>query len=73
MTGNGEIEAEIRRSVLAEWATPAGLGVSVPEGVATLRGPLADRSLVPLLASAVRAVEGVVDVRLELSAHEDAA
>ncbi|MFE2561176.1 hypothetical protein ACFXGT_35230 [Streptomyces sp. NPDC059352] len=35
--------------------------------------PLADRSLVPLFARAVRAVEGVVDVRMGLGAHEDAA
>ncbi|MFF0474000.1 CBS domain-containing protein [Streptomyces sp. NPDC004284] len=63
-----EIEEEIRRSVLGESAAPAGLDVSVREGVATLRGPLADRSLVPLLARAVRAVEGVVDVRMDLGA-----
>ncbi|MGW2015134.1 hypothetical protein [Streptomyces sp. NPDC001927] len=30
--------------------------------MATLRGALSDRSLVPLLARAVRAMEGVVDV-----------
>ncbi|MET9725931.1 CBS domain-containing protein [Streptomyces zaomyceticus] len=70
---DGEIEEEIRRSVLGESAAPAGLDVSVLEGVATLRGGLADPSLVPLLARAVRAVEGVVDVRMRLGAHEDAA
>ncbi|MFC9590530.1 CBS domain-containing protein [Streptomyces sp. NPDC056944] len=67
-----EIEEEIRRSVLGESAAPAGLEVSVVEGVATLRGALADRSLVPLLARAARAVEGVVDVRMDLGAREDA-
>ncbi|MFI9004277.1 CBS domain-containing protein [Streptomyces sp. NPDC053541] len=66
-----EIEAEIRRSVLGR-AALTGLDVTVVEGVAALRGALADRSLVPLLARAVRAVEGVVDVRMELGAHEDA-
>ncbi|GAA3388121.1 CBS domain-containing protein [Streptomyces roseoviridis] len=66
-----EIEAEIRRSVLGG-AALTGLDVTVVEGVATLRGALGDRSLVPLLAKAVRAVEGVVDVRMELGAHEDA-
>ncbi|WP_030326210.1 CBS domain-containing protein [Streptomyces flavochromogenes] len=70
---DGEIEAEIRRSVLGESVAPAGLEVSVVEGVATLHGALAERSLVPLLARAVRAVEGVVDVRMDLGAHEDAA
>ncbi|MCZ0983232.1 CBS domain-containing protein [Streptomyces diastatochromogenes] len=69
---DGAIEDEIRRSVLDESAAPAGLEVSVREGVATLRGVLADRSLVPLLARAVRAVEGVVDVRMELGAHAGA-
>ena len=32
----------------------------------TLAGSLRDRALVPLLARAVSAVEGVVDVRLDL-------
>ncbi|MFD6077646.1 CBS domain-containing protein [Streptomyces hydrogenans] len=62
---DGEIEAEIRRSVLGGPAL-TGVDVTVTEGVATLRGTLADRSLVPLLARAARAVEGVVDVRVEL-------
>ncbi|WP_328940960.1 CBS domain-containing protein [Streptomyces sp. NBC_00250] len=70
---DGEIEEEIRRSILGESAAPAGLDVSVLEGVATLHGALAEQSLVPLLARAVRAVEGVVDVRMDLGAHEDAA
>ncbi|MFE7580232.1 CBS domain-containing protein [Streptomyces gardneri] len=65
---DGEIEEEVRRSVLGESAALAALDVSVLEGVATLRGVLPDRSLVPLLARAVRAVEGVVDVRMELDA-----
>ncbi|GGR36621.1 hypothetical protein GCM10010282_31410 [Streptomyces roseolus] len=44
------------------------MDVTVTEGVATLRGTLADRALVPLPARATRAVEGVVDVRMELGA-----
>ena len=67
-----EIEAEIRHSVLGEPAVPPELDVTVAEGVATIRGALSDRSLVPLLARAIRAVEGVVDVRMDLGAHEDA-
>ncbi|MEV6246774.1 CBS domain-containing protein [Streptomyces sp. NPDC051742] len=70
---DGEIEEEIRRSILGESAAPPELDVSVRDGVATVRGALADRSLVPLLARAVRAVEGVVDVRMDVGAHEDAA
>ncbi|GEB55302.1 CBS domain-containing protein [Streptomyces gardneri] len=73
LRSDSEIEEEIRSSVLGESAAPVGLDVSVLEGVATLRGGLADPSLVPLLARAVRAVEGVVDVRMRLGAHEDAA
>ncbi|MFD5325945.1 CBS domain-containing protein [Streptomyces sp. NPDC127092] len=68
---DAEIEEDIRRSVLGEPAAPAGLDISVREGVATVRGVLADRSLVPLTVRAVRAVEGVVDVRMDLDAHED--
>ncbi|MFF1511216.1 CBS domain-containing protein [Streptomyces sp. NPDC058326] len=66
-----EIEAEIRRTVLGGPAALIDLDVAVVEGVVTLRGALADRSLVPLLARAVRAVEGVVDVRMELGSHDD--
>ncbi|MFE2236014.1 CBS domain-containing protein [Streptomyces sp. NPDC059442] len=66
-----EIEAEIRRSVLVGTAL-AALDVTVREGVATVSGRLTDRSLVPLLARAVQAVEGVVDVRMELAAENGA-
>lgn len=72
LRADGEIEEEIRRCVLDGPTAAAGLDVSVSDGVAVLRGMLADRSLVPLLARAVRAVEGVVDVRMELGAHEEA-
>ncbi|MCB5163853.1 CBS domain-containing protein [Streptomyces bambusae] len=61
-----ELEEEIRQVVLAELAPGVSLDFSVRDGVVTLRGPLRDRALVPLLARAVRAVEGVVDVRMEL-------
>ncbi|WP_128978412.1 CBS domain-containing protein [Streptomyces roseicoloratus] len=72
LRNDDEIEAEIRRSVLGGSALTR-LDVTVVEGVATLRGELPDRALVPLLARAIRAVEGVVDVRMDLGAHEDAA
>ncbi|MEK9523344.1 CBS domain-containing protein [Streptomyces venezuelae] len=62
-----EIEEDVRRSVLSASAAPAELDVTVSEGVATIRGELSDRALVPLVARAVRAVEGVVDVRMELA------
>ncbi|MFF4393036.1 BON domain-containing protein [Streptomyces sp. NPDC001552] len=55
-----------RDAVLAGLAPPVHLQASVKDGVVTLRGSLRDRALVPLMARAVRAVEGVVDVRMEL-------
>ncbi|MFD7782049.1 CBS domain-containing protein [Streptomyces nojiriensis] len=61
-----EIGEEIRDAVLAGLAPPVHLQASVKDGVVTLRGSLRDRALVPLMARAVRAVEGVVDVRMEL-------
>ncbi|MFH8624013.1 CBS domain-containing protein [Streptomyces vietnamensis] len=68
LRSDAEIEEDIRRSVLGELATPVGLDVTVADGVATIHGSLPDRSLVPLVARAVRAVEGVVDVRMDLGA-----
>ncbi|QNS08461.1 CBS domain-containing protein [Streptomyces xanthii] len=67
---DAEIAAEIRRTVLASDAL-AGLSVTVDEGVATVRGALTDRSLVPLVARAIQGMEGVVAVRLELASHRD--
>ncbi|MFE5912548.1 CBS domain-containing protein [Streptomyces wedmorensis] len=61
-----EIEEDVRDSVLGRSAASAGLDVTVVDGVATIRGSLPDRSLVPLVARAARAVEGVVDVRMDL-------
>ncbi|MET9886669.1 CBS domain-containing protein [Streptomyces sp. NPDC006430] len=61
-----ELEEEISRIVLAEATPPLQVEFSVLDGVVTLRGPLRDRSLVPLLVRAMRAVEGVVDVRIDL-------
>ncbi|MFF7498059.1 CBS domain-containing protein [Streptomyces lavendulae] len=61
-----ELEEEIRRSVLTELTPGANVDFAVQDGVVTLSGPLRDRALVPLLARAISAVEGVVDVRMEL-------
>ncbi|MFF9819084.1 CBS domain-containing protein [Streptomyces sp. NPDC014006] len=62
-----EIAEEIRRDVLA--LLPAGdtLIPSVTDGIVTLEGALPERGLVPVIVRAVRAVEGVVDVRAELT------
>ncbi|MCB5180873.1 CBS domain-containing protein [Streptomyces antimicrobicus] len=61
-----ELEEEIREAVLGELAPGTSLDFSVLDGVVTFRGPVRDRALIPLVARAVRAVEGVVDVRMEL-------
>ncbi|MEV0173601.1 CBS domain-containing protein [Streptomyces sp. NPDC050803] len=62
-----EIAEEIRGSVLGQLPIVTPLTVKVTEGVVTLGGALPDRTLVPMLARAVRAVEGVVDIRLDLT------
>lgn len=64
LRSDGDIAAEAR-SVLSELPAAADVDVRVSDGVVTLGGALADRALVPLLARAVRAVEGVVDIRLD--------
>ncbi|MFI1408455.1 CBS domain-containing protein [Streptomyces sp. NPDC020707] len=61
-----EIADEVRRSVLIQLPVTTPLTVGVAGGVVTLGGSLPDRCLVPVLTRAVRAVEGVVDVRTEL-------
>ncbi|MFF4360022.1 CBS domain-containing protein [Streptomyces sp. NPDC001604] len=62
-----EIADEIRHSVLGQLPVLTPLTVSVKDGVVTLGGRLPDRMLVPVVARAVRAVEGVVDIRLDLT------
>ncbi|MDW4908626.1 CBS domain-containing protein [Streptomyces sp. ADMS] len=62
-----EIAEEIRHSVLGHLPVTTVLTVGVTEGVVTLGGPLPDRTLVPIVARAVRAVEGVVDIKIELT------
>ncbi|TPQ21448.1 CBS domain-containing protein [Streptomyces sporangiiformans] len=61
-----DIAQEVRNTVLAQ-LTPARLRASVDDGVVTLSGDVRDRSLVPTLARLTRAVEGVVDVHIELA------
>ncbi|MFF3688048.1 CBS domain-containing protein [Streptomyces sp. NPDC002187] len=63
---DGDIADEIRSTIVHHLPATAQLEVSVTEGIVTLEGSLRDRALVPLLARAVSAVEGVVDVRLDL-------
>ncbi|MFD8307556.1 CBS domain-containing protein [Streptomyces sp. NPDC059690] len=62
-----EIAEEVSDSVLGHLPITTPLTVSVTDGVVTLGGVLPDRTLVPIVARAVRAVEGVVDIRLDLA------
>ncbi|MEU3947925.1 CBS domain-containing protein [Streptomyces sp. NPDC029526] len=65
-----EIAAEVRREVLPALFredTGDSVRVTVREGVVTLGGRVRDTSLVPVAARLTRAVEGVVDVRFDLS------
>ncbi|MBL3668871.1 CBS domain-containing protein [Streptomyces sp. M2CJ-2] len=64
-----ELAQEVRREVVAP-LFPAPLEpveVEVSDGVVTLTGRIRDTSLVPVVARAVRAVEGVVDVTFHLA------
>ncbi|GGX60232.1 hypothetical protein GCM10010358_13470 [Streptomyces minutiscleroticus] len=72
-----DIAGEIRREIVGHLrpASADPIRVEVAEGVVTLSGRLRDRSLVPVVARLVRAVEGVVDVEFRLDpgpAHGDA-
>jgi len=67
LRGDEEIAGEIRHDVLARLPVTTALTVSVAEGVVTLAGSMPDRALVPVVARALRAVEGVVDIRLDLT------
>ncbi|NBM17733.1 CBS domain-containing protein [Streptomyces sp. GC420] len=63
-----EIAEEIRRDIVPPLfpAPPEPVEVTVADGVVTLSGRVRDTSLLPVAARLVRAVEGVVDVELEL-------
>ncbi|MGC9543515.1 CBS domain-containing protein [Streptomyces sp. UG1] len=67
LRSDAEIADEIRTQVMTCMPITTGLDVSVTEGVVTLSGSMPERGLVPVVARAVRAVEGVVDVQLDLS------
>ncbi|MEU0133037.1 CBS domain-containing protein [Streptomyces sp. NPDC006296] len=52
--------------VLSQLPGTTGIEARVHDAVVTLGGALPDRAMVPLVARAVRAIEGVVDIRLDL-------
>ncbi|MFJ5834121.1 CBS domain-containing protein [Streptomyces sp. NPDC093089] len=66
-----DLAAEVRRDVV-EHLFPLSrrrVDVRVEAGVVTLTGEVGDSALIPLAARLARAVEGVVDVRCELTAE----
>ncbi|MEO3840608.1 MULTISPECIES: CBS domain-containing protein [unclassified Streptomyces] len=65
-----ELAAAVRDEVLTHLfpGYPPPVEALVHEGVVSLTGQLSDRTRVPVLARLVRAVEGVVDVQMELAA-----
>ncbi|WP_415953319.1 CBS domain-containing protein [Streptomyces sp. KLOTTS4A1] len=64
-----ELAAEVRHAVIEPFfpLSRHRVDVRAEDGVVTLSGDVHDGSLIPLAAHLVRAVEGVVDVRLELT------
>ena len=63
------IRSEVRHEVVsALFPDEPSLQVSVVRGVVTVEGHLRDTSLVPAALRLVHAIEGVVDVRFELTA-----
>ncbi|MEU0216303.1 CBS domain-containing protein [Streptomyces sp. NPDC006265] len=67
-----DIAEEVRREVVSylfPYSTPSAR-VTVRDGVVTLSGRIRDRSLIPVAARLIRAVEGVVDVNFDISEHD---
>ncbi|WP_406259856.1 BON domain-containing protein [Actinacidiphila glaucinigra] len=64
-----DIASDVRGIVMVDLLPEAWQCVEIEaaDGIVTVSGLLADRSLVPVVARMVRSVEGVVDVRFELT------
>ncbi|MFE7233110.1 CBS domain-containing protein [Streptomyces sp. NPDC002405] len=67
LRGDEDIAEEIRRQVVVAGLLADSVGVAVREGVVTLTGRVPDASLIPLVIRLARSVEGVVDVRCDLT------
>ncbi|MBO1334399.1 CBS domain-containing protein [Streptomyces sp. VRA16 Mangrove soil] len=63
-----EIAEEVRRTVAAYLFPDQHVTVAVTDGVVTFGGTLRNRNLVPVAARLARAVEGVVDIRMDFTA-----
>lgn len=70
---DNDIADEIRQDVVLRgmFVEPSQVDVRVHEGVVTLRGQLERASLVAILGALVRRVDGVVDVRNQLTYERD--
>ncbi|MGW4700241.1 CBS domain-containing protein [Streptomyces sp. NPDC004285] len=66
-----DLAAEVRRDVVEHLfpLSDRNVEVRVDAGVVTLSGEVRDTALIPLAARLARAVEGVVDVRCDLTAR----
>ncbi|WP_431962544.1 CBS domain-containing protein [Actinacidiphila sp. bgisy160] len=64
-----DIVRDVREVIAGEFLPGAWqlVDVEAADGIVTVSGLLADRSLVPVVARMVRSVEGVVDVRFDLT------
>ncbi|MET9726340.1 CBS domain-containing protein [Streptomyces zaomyceticus] len=69
-----ELADDVLLEVVEPLFTPSrhGVDIQVEGGVVTLSGRVRDTSLIPLAARLAQAVEGVVDVRCELTADAEA-
>ncbi|WP_371934924.1 CBS domain-containing protein [Streptomyces sp. KL118A] len=67
-----ELAEEVTRTVTAFLFPDHAVTVAVENGVVTLGGEIRDRTLVPVAARLTRAIEGVVDVRMDLTETDQA-
>ncbi|WP_327672882.1 MULTISPECIES: CBS domain-containing protein [unclassified Streptomyces] len=63
-----DIADEVRRTVAADLFPGQPVTVAVTDGVVTFGGTLGNRNMVPVAARLARAVEGVVDIRMDFTA-----
>ncbi|MFI0980840.1 CBS domain-containing protein [Streptomyces sp. NPDC021093] len=66
LRSDAELAAEVHRT-LAPLFPQQDVTTSVADGVVTVRGTMHDRRLVPVAARLAHAVEGIVDVRMDLT------
>ncbi|MCQ4205700.1 CBS domain-containing protein [Streptomyces longispororuber] len=68
LRSDDDIAEEVRRTVASYLFPGQNVTVTVAEGVVTFGGTLSNRNLVPVAARLARAVEGVVDIRMDFAA-----